>query len=91
VRIYAVGYNTSTPLGFYLKEAGATRFEVVRVKRADLDALEGQHFWVAYRPVAGARPPRELLAARGFRLGEEIVSAGVGEEVRLLPVWDEKR
>ncbi|HYP53927.1 MAG TPA: glycosyltransferase family 39 protein [Pyrinomonadaceae bacterium] len=91
VRIYAVGYNTSAPLAFHLGEARDARFDVVRVRRADLASVEGRHFWVAYRPVAGVgATPRDTLAARGFRLGEEISSAGVAEEVRLLPVWREE-
>lgn len=89
VRVYAVGYNTSAPLGFYLSEGGASGFDVVRVRRADLASIEGRRFWVAYRPAAVRPSPRETLAARGFRLGEELVSAGVAEEVRLLPVWRE--
>ena len=78
--VYSFGSMDET-IAFYANEAGEHRFSTRRIR--DPGAMQGQHFWVAYRE--SLRPsPQEVLKASGYRVGEGLRD---GFGAVLLPAW----
>lgn len=87
VRVYAIGWRAASPVQFYLEQAGASRFKVVRVPY--VDEAEGEHFWLAYaetRLKHDADPP-ETLRSLGYRVGEPLATGEPGSRIVLVPAW----
>lgn len=76
-------------LEFYIAQANDVRFHVENVE--SVDAMEGDHFWVALRTATGRPEDRtpELLVSRGYRIGAVQTSETPLEKVRIFPVWKE--
>jgi len=80
IPVHSFGYRDEI-IAFYANEAGDRRFATGRIR--DAGAMQGKHFWVAYRE--SARPsPREALQAAGYRVGEGFRD---GFGAVLLPAW----
>ena len=80
---------TGTTLQYYLDQASEQRLRVRYVD--DYGAIDEPRFWMAfirYRHETGP-PPSEVLAARGYQLGEAIEADAPGHNVIFIPVWHE--
>jgi len=87
IRVFALEGFVFHPIDFHLEQARQPRFQAVRV--AQLDEVSGGHFWFAYRIFdwKEQRSPPEILAAKGFRVGQ-ATTIGTGEQqVLAFPVW----
>jgi uncharacterized membrane protein len=93
VRVYCVEGYVGIPIESALKFLGDTRFEVVQV--ADLNAMRGGYFWMAFRDTTWDmdRLPQTFLREMNCQVGQEIsVSThidqrlSVGEAVSVFPV-----
>ena len=80
IPVHSFGYRDEI-IAFYANEAGERRFATRRI--LDASAMQGKHFWVAYRESARASP-REALQAAGYRVGEGFRD---GFGAVLLPAW----
>jgi hypothetical protein len=82
ILVYSFGSMDET-IAFYASEAGERRFTTRRIR--DPGAIEGEHFWVAYRESAPPSPA-DVLTAGGYRVGDGFRD-GFGALLR--PAWRE--
>jgi len=87
IMVYTLSGHVATAIKFYLESAGERRFEVLEAE--DLTALEGDHFWVAFRESREKkeRPLQEILTDSGYQVGKGFESGPPGHKVFLFPVW----
>lgn len=80
VKVYALDDFPRYPMTFYLREARADRFEVVRASIADISQATDRHFWVIYSernwPFPGSA--QQFLQSQGFRIGPTLISGPPG-------------
>jgi uncharacterized membrane protein len=87
LKVYAFEDFVATPLRYHLERAQERRFQVALI--SDMDAVEGDHFWVAFRDATWkqARHPQEILIEKGYQVGQGFESKMSDEQVELFPVW----
>lgn len=86
VKVYTFDEFVTTPLRFSLEQQGERRFEINAVR--DMAALEGTHFWIAFRDTTwrGARLPQATLRENGCRVGTETTASMPDQKVTIFPV-----
>ena len=87
IQVYAANWSSTLPLRFYLKLAGDSRFEVLKVE--DVATLDGDHFWVIYDQIGwkGERAPERILQDKGYQVGECYRAQSRDFKILLFPVY----
>jgi hypothetical protein len=90
IKVYTFESNLTRAIAFYLAESHERRFQAIVV--ADVRAVEGSHFWIAFRETRELErgfPPFKVLNDKGYRVGEGIVTGDGGRRVCFFPVWQQ--
>jgi hypothetical protein len=87
MKVYTEKGNVGTTVQYYLNQANESRFEVVYIDR--YTEPQEDRFWVAYLEYAfETQPaPQNVLAERGYEIGDSIRAEAAGHKEFLFPAW----